>query len=483
MGFGPGESYQGLTVPEGDPGELRRLGRTFSGLAGSMDSVSGTFHALPGELSSWQGVASVAFAGASLAGGDHASAIRARMEGYASATNQYAGELEHAQHAVEKAIEDAIEAQGRIDKAKTAIEDARGRQTVARTEAAAAKVASALPRGAALGAALESRAAAALTDAEGDERLAQRALTDAQRDLEAAKKRGHRAEGEAHQAATRAEGALHGMPGAGPGGLGGPAAGTGGAGAVLATILPFGLFGASGRGAAKSAFGELAPFLGIFGALWSGNREDRRVANDNRLRIPPGGRTGRSRGRGGDFESDWAGRELLGNYLAGGGDMNIRDNANWTKYMEANPVLAGKLNVLVQNKALRTYDAYQRDGTRGQAFNDTGPMEIQNGESISGYQYLHGTNADAGGFNFQGRTTIDKTNGGYEVHVPARYTWNDRIDPNGQYRSDQIKSTIAEIVTLGRADSYNLHLSWNSEAVVRLDERGNVTGVSGYPGK
>lgn len=62
-------------------------------------------------------------------------------------------------------------------------------------------------------------------------------------------------------------------------------------------------------------------------------------------------------------------------------------------------------------------------------------------------------------------------------------TWNDVIDPNGTYRSDQIKSTIAEIFTFGRADGYELHLSWSSEAVVRLDSQGNVVSVTGYPGE
>lgn len=35
--------------------------------------------------------------------------------------------------------------------------------------------------------------------------------------------------------------------------------------------------------------------------------------------------------------------------------------------------------------------------------NVTTAMEIENGEDIIGYQYLHGTNADAGGFQIVGR--------------------------------------------------------------------------------
>ena len=99
------------------------------------------------------------------------------------------------------------------------------------------------------------------------------------------------------------------------------------------------------------------------------------------------------------------------------------------------------------------------------------------------YQYLHGTNAEVGDFEHSGSARIEPVEGGYEVHIPGEFTWNDRIDPNGQYRSDQIKSTIAEIVTLSRADGYDLHLTWSADTTVRLDEAGNVVSVEGYPGE
>lgn len=109
-------------------------------------------------------------------------------------------------------------------------------------------------------------------------------------------------------------------------------------------------------------------------------------------------------------------------------------------------------------------------------------MEIQNGESISGYQYLHGTNEGVGDFEHSGSARITPVQGGYEVHIPGEFTWNDRIDPNSQYRSDQIKSTIAEVITLSRADGYDLHLTWPADTRVRLDEAGKVVSVEGYPG-
>lgn len=212
-------------------------------------------------------------------------------------------------------------------------------------------------------------------------------------------------------------------------------------------------------------------------------RHDGRTRNDDRLGIPPGARA-RERSRGGDFESDWAGRELLQRYLDGGDDLTIRDDPDWNRYMMANPLLTAKLRGIVERKAVLAYQDFtgpQHVGER--SFDDSGPLEIQNGEGISGYQYLHGTNEEVGGFNFRGSTHVTRVAGGYEVRIPATYTWNDRIDPNGTYITDRVKSTVAEVFTLGRADGYDLHLSWSAETTVRLDEAGNVIEVRGYPGR
>lgn len=488
-----GDSFAGIAVPEGDPGELRGLAQTFSAVAGSMDTVSTTFRAFPAELSAWQGPASVAFAGASLVGGTGAASAGSALDGHARAIREYADELEAAQRKAERAIDDARDAQRRIDRALEAIADARQRQADARERAAGAEIAIAAtgaigaPSADAVAAREEAEGAAA--SAAADERRAHHVLEQAREDLERAKRQGEQAEEEAEQAAARAAAALGAIGGGGAlGTLGVPGSATvGPAGLSLAPVFPFGLLPGATSGPAREAFGDLAPYLGVLGVLAAGSvfgdRQDRRVANDSRLRVPPGGRTGRTRGEGADFESDWAGRELLERYLTGGDDLTMENDPEWTAYMQANPILRDKLNVMVQKKALSLYDQYHSDDVVFQTFNDTGAMEIENGESISGYQYLHGTNADAGGFNFRGSAEITRVEGGYEVHIPATYTWNDIIDPNSQYRSDQIKSTIAEIVTLGRADGYELHLSWSSDATVRLDEHGNVVSVKGYPGE
>jgi hypothetical protein len=137
----------------------------------------------------------------------------------------------------------------------------------------------------------------------------------------------------------------------------------------------------------------------------------------------------------------------------------------------------------VQVQAQSALERYLRDGTNHSSFDERLHMEIENGEGIVGYQYLHGTNTDVGDFQFRGDSTVTRlADGRYEVTLDLQYTWHDRIDPNGQYLTDRVKSGIAEVFTLGRADPYDIHIAWPGQTKVIMDVNGNVHDVSGYPG-
>ncbi len=151
--------------------------------------------------------------------------------------------------------------------------------------------------------------------------------------------------------------------------------------------------------------------------------------------------------------------------------------------MMANGELANDLNGKVQNLALALYDRYSENGQTSGGFNETFHQDIENGEGVVGYQYLHGTNKDVGDFNMNGNATITPTADGYEVRIKSNYTWNDKIDPNPQYSTDRRKSMLAEIITLGRAESYDIHITWPAETAVRLDRNGKVISVEGYPAR
>jgi hypothetical protein len=106
---------------------------------------------------------------------------------------------------------------------------------------------------------------------------------------------------------------------------------------------------------------------------------------------------------------------------------------------------------------------------------------MENGEAVVGYQYLHGTNKDVGDFNMTGNSTVTRSGNGYEVRIKSRYTWNDIIDPNFQYSTDRWKDKVAQIISLGHAKPYQIHITWTEETVVKLDKEGNVISMQGYP--
>jgi WXG100 family type VII secretion target len=198
-------------------------------------------------------------------------------------------------------------------------------------------------------------------------------------------------------------------------------------------------------------------------------RVEVRVEADERWRRPAGGDRGQNH-----LSYDWAGGAILERYLTGGDDWIIRNDPNWTKYMQSNTMLTEKLG----GQAVATAQQLMASGAGSMTINETSAMEIENGEGVVGYQYLHGTNANVGGFQRQGTATATPNSaGGYTVEMNMTYTWNDVIDPNPQYNTDTLKSRIAEIATLGRADPYEIHISWDETTVVELDSQGKQISI------
>ncbi|MEU9073609.1 hypothetical protein [Kitasatospora sp. NPDC048538] len=210
----------------------------------------------------------------------------------------------------------------------------------------------------------------------------------------------------------------------------------------------------------------------------SDGRGGRRQESDRVAGRDPGGD-----GSNDNLDNDWAGRAILERYLAGSGDWTIVDDRSWNDYMSANTLLNSKLDEHFEDIAREAVKQYPDGGTGG--FDRTTDMEIQNGEGIVGYQYLHGTDSTVGGFGIKGdRQVVRLPDGTYEVHVKSSCTWNDIMDPNPKYQTDKDKSNIGDVISLGQAESYRFHLTWPREAVVRLDADGNVlTTVSGQPKK
>lgn len=191
------------------------------------------------------------------------------------------------------------------------------------------------------------------------------------------------------------------------------------------------------------------------------------------------------------LDSDWAGRAILERYLLGEGDWDISDIPAWTAYLMRSSLLRRQLTPRVEELA-RRYQSGTWPLDVPIPFAETFKAELENGEGIVGYQYLHGTNADVGGFQMSGIVTIahpyGQTNRDGSTSVsPIRvlrmqvaYRWNDMIDPNPQYGTDTVKSRFAEVVTLGQAQSYRISITWHADCEATVSEDGAVS-VRGYP--
>jgi len=168
------------------------------------------------------------------------------------------------------------------------------------------------------------------------------------------------------------------------------------------------------------------------------------------------------------FKNDWAGRAILAHWLFGGGKEYVVKNGAWGTYMKNNKrspengikalkdqmkdILFPKGNALEKGSSI--------------SIDITTAITIENGEDIIGYQYLHGTNADVGGFQIKG--TISKNDDG-DITYELTYTWNDKIDPNFIYSSDRKKAEFAEKIPFADPTDYIIRISWTDKTGIKAN--------------
>ncbi|MBQ9940281.1 MAG: hypothetical protein IJO74_01935, partial [Clostridia bacterium] len=160
------------------------------------------------------------------------------------------------------------------------------------------------------------------------------------------------------------------------------------------------------------------------------------------------------------FKNDKFGVSILSHWLFGGGTDYVQENGVWGTYMKDNSLLKTNVQEIVfplandvKNNSSKTIDI-------------TTSMEIQNGEDIIGYQYLHGTNADVGGFQIKG--TVSKNKKG-DITYDLTYTWNDKIDPNFMYYSDSKKAEFAKSIPLANPTDYTIRITWSDKTVIKAN--------------
>jgi hypothetical protein len=203
-----GESYGGITVPEGDPGALEASAGRLVATAGMLESISSSLNGVLGGLS-WFGPASAAHTGLTGAQSLMATTASGSLIQKAGVINDYAIVLEAAQRQAKKAIERARDADRRIKEAEADIDQAITDQGTANARIIAAQAAQSRIFSSVVDFAFGDSAAAAAVDAaaaeEADarrdleaaqerERVARRRLEEAREDREDAQKDGDRAE-------------------------------------------------------------------------------------------------------------------------------------------------------------------------------------------------------------------------------------------------------------------------------------------------
>jgi uncharacterized protein RhaS with RHS repeats len=187
--------------------------------------------------------------------------------------------------------------------------------------------------------------------------------------------------------------------------------------------------------------------------------------------------TDRSRSTGGDLQSDWAGRAILERWLTGGGNWAISNDSNWSSYMMANEGLRVDVLSWVSSEGNRLRRLHG-GGDFTETVNLKKHAEVTNGEGIIGYHYLHGSNGDVGDFNIRGTIKGDCR----AIAVDLTYTWNDMIDPNAQYTTDQIKSVFGRMISFGQAADYRIWITWGARGKHYYPENGAVAGNDqGWP--
>ena len=167
------------------------------------------------------------------------------------------------------------------------------------------------------------------------------------------------------------------------------------------------------------------------------------------------------------LKHDSEGVQILWHYLYGNGSDFIKNNGTWGTYMKSDSLLKRKVQDIVLPMGA------ELDVGETQNINIITSMEIENGEDIIGYQYLHGTNASAGGFTINGSVSKDAAG---NVIYNLVYTWNDIIDPNYDYGSDRAKAEFAGKIPFANPTDYKISISWDDVTVINTDDMKQSSG-------
>ena len=179
---------------------------------------------------------------------------------------------------------------------------------------------------------------------------------------------------------------------------------------------------------------------------------------------------------GSGFKSDWAGIEILKRYFEGRTDQwAIKDDPKWTSYMTSSILLQYQIDKIL--KSCFTQSLLNKGKGFSIRINRSFHAEIENGEGIIGYQFLHGTDSTVGDFSISGEATVAgnlNKDHGIQVKTSLTMAWNDKIDPNYKYTTDKVKEAFAQLCTGFAAKSYIIQITWDEQTLYKWYPKLNI---------
>uniref|UniRef100_UPI0040570159 RHS repeat domain-containing protein n=1 Tax=Acetatifactor sp. TaxID=1872090 RepID=UPI0040570159 len=172
------------------------------------------------------------------------------------------------------------------------------------------------------------------------------------------------------------------------------------------------------------------------------------------------------------FKNDWAGREILKNYLFGGGKTREYSSLAWGTYMMNSMLCYIKCrHTSYPKKKLGKYIAdfvySKRYSFKMNKVGKTATREYHlsvalfNGEGIIGYNYLHGVNTDVGGLHL--KITAKKKL--FWTEFTVKCTWNDKMDP-ADYGTDDKKAKLAKKIPFANPTDYIIRIKWTQYVTI-----------------
>lgn len=171
-----------------------------------------------------------------------------------------------------------------------------------------------------------------------------------------------------------------------------------------------------------------------------------------------------------NFSDDAKGTELVLNYVYGdGSNVVIQDDPNWSMYMMSNDMLMERTG----NYLAPIGEKLQFN--KSKIIDITTSMIIADSKPYSGYMMLYGSNMDARGYHISG--TVSKNVKGV-ITYDMTYTFNDIMDPNFRYKSDEVGYILLRALKVLDGNitmnDYNIHISWSDVTVINPEKSLNT---------